>query len=74
MARPGLRCIPPWAYTAALMSKPYEHGTRRFGLAPVIAIAALLLMASSGCGQKGDLYLPDEEPVASKPPPAAPSE
>ena len=32
-----------------------------------------LLLAFSGCGQKGALYLPDPAPQAVSPPPTAPA-
>ena len=39
------------------------HG-RRAASAPVAALLALLTALCAGCGQKGDLYLPDESPEA----------
>ena len=36
-----------------------------------IAVAACLLAAASGCGQKGALYLPDAKPQAVGATPAA---
>ncbi|TVP46584.1 MAG: hypothetical protein EA345_12490 [Halomonas sp.] len=33
----------------------------------MMAITALLLAGLAGCGQKGPLYLPDDEPAAEQP-------
>jgi predicted small lipoprotein YifL len=42
--------------------------TRR---APVLLCALLMLVAMSGCGQKGPLYIPQQEvPAAEEPAPA----
>lgn len=45
-----------------------KHDRRLFKPGPGLAVAllacALLLAGLTGCGQKGDLYLPEEEPEA----------
>ena len=51
------------AHTAISRRSPYTGGMLRTGIPLIVAFAFAFTLA--GCGMKGDLYLPPEEPAES---------
>ena len=50
------------AHAAISRRSPYTGGMLRTGIPLIVAFAFAFTLA--GCGMKGDLYLPPEEPAA----------